>query len=40
MAKIKKPGDSNTPRGSNGGPAGKKQRAKARKNAKRRRKPS
>jgi len=34
MAKIKKPGDSNTPRGSSGGPPGKKQRSKARKSSK------
>jgi hypothetical protein len=37
MAKVKKPGDSNTPRGSSGGPPGKKQRAKARKHSKGRR---
>lgn len=35
MAKPKKPGDSSTPTGSSGGPAGKKQRSKARKNNKR-----
>jgi hypothetical protein len=34
MAKLKKPGDSNTPRGGSGGPPGKKQRSKARKRAK------
>jgi hypothetical protein len=34
MAKAKKPGDSSTPRGSSGGPPGKKQRGKARKNSK------
>jgi hypothetical protein len=32
MAKVKKPGDSFTPRGGSGGPAGKKQRSRARKN--------
>jgi hypothetical protein len=32
MAKVKKTGDSFTPSGSSGGPAGKKQRARARKN--------
>ena len=36
MTKAKKPGDATTPRGSPGGPPGKKQRAKARKNGKRR----
>jgi hypothetical protein len=34
MAKLKTPGDSNTPRGSAGGPPGKKQRSKARKSSK------
>lgn len=34
MAKLKKPGDSDTPRGSSGGPPGKKQRSKARKSSK------
>jgi|EndMetStandDraft_8_1072994.scaffolds.fasta_scaffold4719522_2 hypothetical protein len=34
MAKAKKPGDPLTPRGGEGGPAGKKQRSKARKNNK------
>jgi hypothetical protein len=32
MAKAKKPGDSLTPRHSSGGPPGKKQKAKARRN--------
>jgi hypothetical protein len=34
MPKAKKPGDSYTPRGSSGGPAGKKQRSRARKSRK------
>jgi hypothetical protein len=33
MAKAKKAGDSHTPRGSSGGPPGKKQRSKARRNS-------
>jgi hypothetical protein len=32
MAKAKKPGDAFTPSGSSGGPAGKKQKSRARKN--------
>ena len=35
MAKMKKPGDASTPKGSAGGPPGKKQRSKARKSGKR-----
>jgi len=35
MAKVKKPGDSSTPKGSAGGPPGKKQRSRARKGKKR-----
>jgi len=36
MAKLKKPGDSSTPKGGSGGPPGKKQRSRARKNGQRR----
>jgi hypothetical protein len=34
MPKAKKPGDSYTPRGGSGGPAGKKQRSRARRSRK------